>query len=35
VNKKDLEDIDGEEGEETIEDTTRMLFLGRKRKVWG
>jgi len=34
VDKKDLEDIDREEGEETVEDMTRTLFLGRKEKVW-
>jgi len=35
VDKKDLEDIDGEEREETIENTMRKLFLKRKGKVWG
>ena len=31
----DKKDIDGEEEEETIKDTTRMSFLERKGEVWG
>jgi len=34
VDKKDLEDIDGEEGEETVEDMMRILFLERKGEMW-
>jgi len=31
----DKKDIDGEEEEETIEDTMRISFLERKGEVWG
>ena len=30
----DKKDIDKKEEEETIEDTTRTLFLERKEEVW-
>ena len=33
VDKKDLEKINGEEGEATVEDMTRTSFLERKKKV--
>jgi len=31
----DKKDIDGEEEEETVGDTTRTSFLERKKEVWG